>query len=128
MITYSPNVGERLYEKWSNTGEPPRHEADHGSVHQRLPARTQPLVVHRLILLFWSIHDSVRSTTHRRGNTRRPLGGNCFRQSTATPSLGHSLAHLINTFCGVGFRWRSTSSTLQPGVFRTQSAPLSSPL
>src|SRR5829696_1762088 len=38
-------VSERLYEKSSNTGKPPRHEADHGSVHQRLPARTQTLVV-----------------------------------------------------------------------------------
>src|SRR5215207_5945536 len=35
----------RLYEKSSNTGEPPRHEANHGSVHQRFPARTQPLVI-----------------------------------------------------------------------------------
>ena len=35
----------RLYEKPSNTGEPPRHETDHGSVHKRFPARTQPLVV-----------------------------------------------------------------------------------
>src|SRR5215216_5132344 len=32
-------------EKSSNTSEPPRHEANHGSVHQRLPARTRPLVV-----------------------------------------------------------------------------------
>src|SRR5918992_5494078 len=38
-------VSERLYEKSSNTGEPPRHEADHRSVHQRLPARTRSLVV-----------------------------------------------------------------------------------
>ena len=37
---YSPECVERLYEKSSNTGEPPRHEADHGSVHQRLAART----------------------------------------------------------------------------------------
>ena len=35
----------RLYEKSSNTGEPPRHEANHGSIYQRLAARTQPLVV-----------------------------------------------------------------------------------
>src|SRR5215210_6889620 len=35
----------RLYEKPSNTSETPRHEADHGSVHQRFAARTQPLVV-----------------------------------------------------------------------------------
>src|SRR5215210_7802002 len=35
----------RLYEKPSNTGEPPRHEANHGSVHHRFAARTKPLVV-----------------------------------------------------------------------------------
>src|SRR5215204_2376844 len=35
----------KLYEKSSNTSEPPRHEAYHGSVHQRLPARTEPLIV-----------------------------------------------------------------------------------
>src|SRR5215210_8229593 len=35
----------RLYEKWSITGEPPRHETNHGSIYERLPARTQPLVV-----------------------------------------------------------------------------------
>jgi hypothetical protein len=39
------NVAERLYEKPSNTSEPPRHEANHGSVHERFPARTHPLVV-----------------------------------------------------------------------------------
>jgi hypothetical protein len=35
----------RLYGKSSNSGETPRHEADHGSVHQRFAARTKPLVV-----------------------------------------------------------------------------------
>src|SRR5215212_4414972 len=30
----------RLYEKSSSAGETPPHEADHGSVHQRLAART----------------------------------------------------------------------------------------
>src|SRR5215210_621154 len=42
---YSAECVERLYEKSSNTGEPPRHEANHGSLHQRFPARTQPLVI-----------------------------------------------------------------------------------
>jgi hypothetical protein len=37
---YSLNVVERLYEKSSSAGEPPRHEADHGSVHERFTART----------------------------------------------------------------------------------------
>jgi hypothetical protein len=35
----------RLYAKSSNTGEAPRHKANHGSVHQRFATRTQPLVV-----------------------------------------------------------------------------------
>jgi hypothetical protein len=35
----------KLYEKVSNTDEPPRHETNHGSVHERLAARTQPLVI-----------------------------------------------------------------------------------
>src|SRR3954468_19488029 len=45
LFSYSPKCLERLYEKSSNTREPPRHEANHGSVHQRFPARTQPLVI-----------------------------------------------------------------------------------
>jgi hypothetical protein len=117
----------RLYEKVSSAGEAPRHEADHRSVHQRFPARTRPLVVHRLILLCWSIQAIVCSTTHLLGNTTKPLGGNSLRQSTATPSLAHSLAHAINTSSGAGFFGRSMRSTLQPRVFSTQSAPLSSP-
>src|SRR3954451_892912 len=39
------NFSERLYVKSSNASEPPHHEAAHGSVHQRFPARTQPLVI-----------------------------------------------------------------------------------
>ena len=39
------DFGERLYEKPSNTGETPRHEANHGSIHQRLAARTKLFVV-----------------------------------------------------------------------------------
>src|SRR5829696_1881847 len=35
----------RLYEKSSNSDEPPRHEANHRSVHQRFSARTKSLVV-----------------------------------------------------------------------------------
>src|SRR5215208_4251410 len=35
----------RLYEKVSNTDEPPRHEANHRSVHERFSARTKSLVI-----------------------------------------------------------------------------------
>src|ERR687897_752635 len=94
---FSHQCLERLYEKPSNTGEPPHHEANHGSIYQRFPARTQPLVVPKLILLFCSIQEDLRSTTHLLGNTRKPLGGNSFCQSRATPSLAHSLAHLTST-------------------------------
>jgi hypothetical protein len=114
---------ERLYEKPSNTGEPPRHEADHGSVHERLPARTQLLVVfaHPPVLCSIQAIVRVRSTTQLLGNTTNPLGGNSFCQSTATPSLAHSLAHAIITSSGAGLRGRSTTSTLHPKVFATQS-------
>ena len=64
------------------------------AVHERFAARTRPLVVHKLILLFCSIQAIVLST-HLIGNTRKPSGGNSFRYSTATPSLAHSLAHAI---------------------------------
>jgi hypothetical protein len=67
-----------------------------------------------LILLFWSIQVNVRSTTHLLGKTWRPLGGSSFCQSTAAPSLAYSLAQVINTSSGAGFRGRSTSSTLHP--------------
>src|SRR5215217_2349819 len=42
---YSPNVLERLYEKSSKAGQPPHHEANHGSIYQRFPARTKSLVI-----------------------------------------------------------------------------------
>src|SRR5215212_3326356 len=42
---YSPECLERLYEKSSNSDEPPRHEANHRSVHQRFSARTKSLVI-----------------------------------------------------------------------------------
>src|SRR5918995_5867983 len=90
-------------------------------------AHKELLVVSKLILLFWSIQENVLSTTHRRGNTTNPCCGMNFCQSSATPSLAHSLAQDINTSLGAGFLGRSTRSTLHPRVFSTQSAPLSSP-
>src|SRR5215218_869299 len=33
IAPYSAECVERLYEKVSSAGQPPRHEADHGSVH-----------------------------------------------------------------------------------------------
>src|SRR5215203_720064 len=44
-LAYSPTCLERLYEKVSNTDEPPRHEANHRSVHERFSARTKSLVI-----------------------------------------------------------------------------------
>src|SRR5215211_5292944 len=42
---YSPECVERLYEKSSQADQPPQHEATHGSIYERFPARTQPLVI-----------------------------------------------------------------------------------
>src|SRR5215216_4338145 len=112
----------------SSAGKAPRRETNHGSIYQRFPARTEPFVVFAHLLLCWSIQAIVRSTTHLRGSTTKPLGGNSLCQSTATPSLAHSLAHAINTSSAAGFFGRSTSLTLQPRVFSTQCAPLPSPL
>jgi hypothetical protein len=65
----------RLYEKPSNTGEPPRHETDHGSVHERFPARTKPLVVfaHPPLL----VHPRQRTLYHppAREHQAKPCGG-----------------------------------------------------
>src|SRR5215204_5729121 len=77
-----------------------------------------------LILLFFSIQAIVRSTTHLRGSTWKPSGGSSFCQSTATPSLAHSAAHLINTPSGAGFLWgalRDPHST--PGSSRPSLCP-----
>src|SRR5918995_2604774 len=110
----------RLYEKSSNTRESPRHEANHGSVHQRLAARTQPLVVfaHTPVL----VDPSYRPLHHPPAREHHEaLGGMNFSQSSfapsLAPSLAHSLAHLIITSSGAGFLGRSTSSTLHPKVF-----------
>src|SRR5215208_6634143 len=35
----------RLYEKSSQADQPPQHETTHGSIYQRFPARTKPLVI-----------------------------------------------------------------------------------
>ena len=40
LVPASPKLAERLYEKSSNSNEPPRHEANHRSVHERFSART----------------------------------------------------------------------------------------
>ena len=113
----------RLYEKSSNAGDSPRHEADHGSIYERFSTRTRPLVVlaHPPVL----VDPGDRPLHHpsSRQHLEKPLGGNSLCQSTTTPSLAHSLAHAINTSSGAGFFGRSTSSTLHPRVFSTQSAP-----
>jgi hypothetical protein len=85
----------RLYEKSSSASEPPRHEADHGSVHERLATRTQPLVIlaHPPLLV-----DPCQCPLHLGllANTTKPLGGNSLRHSTVTPSLAHSLERVMN--------------------------------
>ena len=88
----------RLYEKSSNTGEPPRHEANHRSIYERLATRTQP----SRSLCSSSCSGRSMAASHLLGNTRKPLGGNSFCQSTATPSSAHSFAHLISTSSGSG--------------------------
>src|SRR5215213_2145458 len=50
-----------------------------------------------LIRRLWSIQENVRSTTHRRGRTWKPLAGNSFSQSTSTPSCLHCPAHDFRT-------------------------------
>src|SRR5215204_4945453 len=117
----------KLYEKSSNTSEPPRHEAYHGSVHQRLPARTEPLIVfaHTPVLVDpcqRPLHDPPSRQHHEAlgGQQSLPIYSHAL-------SLAHSAAHLISTSSGAGFFGRSRSSTLQPRAFSTQSAPLSSP-
>jgi hypothetical protein len=37
---YSPECVERLYEKASKVGQPPHHEATHGSIYERFAACT----------------------------------------------------------------------------------------
>src|SRR5215208_2924822 len=79
------------------------------------------------MLLFFSIQENVRSTTHLLGKTWKPSGGSSFCQSTATPSLAHSLAQDINSSLGAGFFGRSTRSTLHPRVFSVPSPRLCPP-
>src|SRR5215210_7773532 len=101
---YSPKCVERLYGKSSNSGESPRHEADHGSVHHRFAARTKPLVVlaHPPLLV-----DPRQRTLHHPPTRQHQeaFGGMSLRQSTATPSLAHSFVQLISTSSGAGAFW-----------------------
>src|SRR5215217_9469556 len=83
-------------------------------------ACTQPLVIFAHPS-FWSIQENVRSTTHLLGNTWKPGGGMNFCQSTATPSLAHSLAHDFRTSSGAALRGRSRRSTLHPKAFSIPS-------
>jgi hypothetical protein len=112
---HSAECVERLYEKSSNSGEPPRHETVHGSVHERFPPRTQPLVVFAHPPLLVDPRNSSFYHPPAREH-QEAFGGISFCQSAFTPSLAHSLAHLISTSSGAGFFGCSTTSTLQsPG-------------
>src|SRR5215204_3887300 len=42
------------------------------------------------------LQENVRSTTHRRGRTWKPLGGSNFSQSTSTPSSLHCFKPTIS--------------------------------
>src|SRR5215212_2951270 len=96
------------------------------SIYERFPARTRSLVIfaHPPLL----VDPGHRPLHHPPAREHlEAFLGISFCQSTSTPSLAHSAAHLINTSSGAGFFGRSRSSTPQPRVFSTQSAPLFSP-
>jgi hypothetical protein len=110
-------------------GQSPRHQATHSRVDEDLRALRQTLVIHRLILLFCPNQEKVRSTTQRFGkNGLGPSGGKNFFGSSFTPSLAHSLTHLIITSSGAGLGGCLTISAVQPSVLSTQPAPLSWPV
>jgi hypothetical protein len=116
----------RLYEKSSNSDEPPRHEANHRSVHERFSARTKSLVIPKLILLLWSIQAIVRSTIHLFGKKGLgPFRVINFSISMASPSLFNSLTHARITSSGASFLGCRTISAVHPKTFLTQPAPLS---
>src|SRR4051794_16668017 len=88
----------RLYEKSSNTSEPPTHEADHGSVHQRLPARTRPLVVfaHPPVVVDpsdRSLHNPATRQHHEafRGQQSLPIHGHALFGPFPCPPHQHHL-------------------------------------
>src|SRR5215208_1742826 len=73
------------------------------------------------ILRLWSIQENVRSTTHLRGSTWKPFGGNSFSQSTSTPSFFHCSAHNFRTSSGAGLRARSTRSSVHPQMRKARA-------
>jgi hypothetical protein len=78
-----------------------------------------------LIRRLWEIHAKDRSTIHlMRNNDLGPFSGRGFFQSTITPFLTHSLAHILITSCGASFRGWRTISALHP---RVPSAPIPHP-
>ena len=69
--------------------------------------------------------QKVRSTTHLRGRTQKPLGGINLCQLTSFPSLAHySWAHSCATLSGTGFLGLRTTSTLKPKASAAQRLPL----
>ena len=76
------------------------------------------------ILLFWPNQKKVRFTTHLLGKDGLgPSAGSSFFGSMSTPSLAHSLAHLI-TFSGTGFGGWRTISAVHPSVFLHRAGAL----
>jgi len=105
------------------TRQPPHHQAHHGHVNERFTGGTQPLVIHRLMRRLWQSQAKVRSTTHRLGKTRKPLGGMSLCQSIFLPSLAPSSAQILAIFSGTGFGGLRTTSTLKPSTFSAHSLP-----
>ena len=112
---------ERLYEKPSNTGEPPRHEANHRSVHQCFPTCTQLLVVFAHPPLLLDPSD-------------RPLDGLLANDKFcmirhARLSLGHSrrpnLTHRQTDVATAGSAYPPAGITRHGGDDETSVAPTS---
>ena len=105
----------------ANMGEPPRHEASHGSVHQRFAAPTSSRS-------FCSSSCFGRSSDRAFHHPSPRQHHEAFGRQQPVPIHGHALfsplsgsrhKHLFRA----AFFGRSTTFTLHPSVFFTQSAP-----
>src|ERR687893_3278575 len=84
-----------------NTGQTPHHKATHRHLDERFCALRQTLVVFAHPSVLPQPRKGPLYPTHLRGkNALEPSGGSSFLGSIETPSLAHSLAHLIITASG----------------------------